>query len=273
MVGYFKYNEVLTCCSPLFIGKNGVTGLNQSQPLSHKRVLLTRATDGFSWMAEALTQAGAEVFNLPLTQVQPLQSPAPSLLSPEWLFFTSRNGLRYYHQFSQRLTAANPLPKLAVVGQAAAQLAKQLGYSVGFCPTQSQGAAFAAMAFNQTYVGQRFDILWPCGAQALPELEQILSTAGHRVERWPVYQSVPVGVAPPLPLDFNELSAVVFSSPLAIKTFAKLGLQVPIESRVVVLGQQSLRAAEAYLALGPQQLVKTVEATPEAVIAVLSHYL
>lgn len=101
-----------------------------ANPLSGRRVAVTRTRDQASELAGRLKELGAEVIELPLIKVtraidsETLADVAAELGSYDWIVFTSVNGVRYFFEEFHRLfddIRALGMLRFACVGEATAK--------------------------------------------------------------------------------------------------------------------------------------------------------
>jgi uroporphyrinogen-III synthase/uroporphyrinogen III methyltransferase/synthase len=114
-----------------------------AQPLSSRRVLVTRAAHQAGKLSEGLRALGAEPVEVPVLEIQPPVSFEPldralrSLDSYDWLILTSANTVR---ALQERVKALGlPLTstadvKVAAVGEATATAARNAGIAVSLVP-------------------------------------------------------------------------------------------------------------------------------------------
>ena len=141
--------------SPVTIVIGEVVNLHKSldwfkhQPLSAKRILVTRAQHQADSLAMLLAESGAEPVVFPLITMKLLPMPE-NLLSrlqqSDWLVFTAANGVNSLLQHLQKIgcdTRAMGTAKIAAIGQGTAQSLKNLHLHVNFIPQQSDAATLA----------------------------------------------------------------------------------------------------------------------------------
>ncbi|NDV61757.1 uroporphyrinogen-III synthase [Puniceicoccales bacterium CK1056] len=91
----------------------------QSQPLSGRRIVLTRNVEGASRLAGRLKALGAEILEIPLIEVrfdidgESAVEIFKEFASYEWLIFTSRNGVKHF--FNAFLKAYDDIRSLGFV--------------------------------------------------------------------------------------------------------------------------------------------------------------
>jgi uroporphyrinogen-III synthase len=115
-----------------------------SPPLTIKRILVTRAAHQAGKLSEGLRAAGFEPVEVPVLEIRPPVSFDPldeallKLDTYDWLIFTSGNAV---HSVVERAAAcgivfAGRVPKVAAVGKATAEAARQAGFAVALTPKE-----------------------------------------------------------------------------------------------------------------------------------------
>ena len=115
-----------------------------SQPLAHKRILVTRAAHQAGKLSEALRAAGAEPVEVPVLEIkppsryEPLDDALRNLSTYDWLILTSANAV---HALVERTAACGIVydalkPQIAAVGKATADAARQAGFTVALTPKE-----------------------------------------------------------------------------------------------------------------------------------------
>lgn len=111
-------------------------------PLSHKTVLVTRATGQSGQFAALLTEAGATVIEMPTLEIGPpsswdeLDDAIAHLDNFDWLILTSTNAVDYFIQRLREQRGDDVLVEIqvAVVGEKTAARLEQLGIRPDFIP-------------------------------------------------------------------------------------------------------------------------------------------
>jgi len=115
-----------------------------SQPLAHKRILVTRAAHQAGKLSEGLRAAGAEPVEVPVLEIRPPASYEPldaalrDLQTYDWLILTSANAV---DAVAERRAACGLIhndqkPKIAAVGKATAEAARKAGFTVALTPKE-----------------------------------------------------------------------------------------------------------------------------------------
>jgi uroporphyrin-III C-methyltransferase len=116
--------------------------ISSSLPLTHKTVLVTRATGQSGQFAALLTEAGATVIEMPTLEIGPpsswdeLDDAIAHLDDFDWLILTSTNAVDYFIQRLRKKRGDDVLVEIqiAVVGEKTADRLEQLGIRPDFIP-------------------------------------------------------------------------------------------------------------------------------------------
>ena len=126
--------------------------MSKSQPLSGRRVAVTRASDQASELGAMLSVLGAEVIELPLIKVSKdieldlLADVMLELGSYDWIVFTSANGVRYFFEEFRRIfddIRSLGLLRMACVGDATARALKAMHLKIECQPPVATAEALA----------------------------------------------------------------------------------------------------------------------------------
>lgn len=184
------------------------------------KVVVTRPRAQAGPLVERLEQAGHEVVECALIEIEPTDDPV-DVEGYDWVIVTSPNGAA---ELVRR--ASGPLPRVAAVGPGTAELLHELGVEPAFVPRVS------------SQDGLLVEFPRPAG--------RVLFAAAEGSRRGPIDE---------LGADFVSLYAtrlirpdeppegdlVVVASGSAAKSFAALGVDIP----VVSIGPQTTRVAES----------------------------
>lgn len=165
------------------------------RPLDGVHIVVTRAVDRGAAMATALRRAGADVYEIPLTRIDPiagaLAGAVRSLDGYEWVALTSVNAVE---QFVAAVTQAAirdlaDRRKFAVVGPATAAALERAGWVPTVVPsTFNAEALLDALASRTDVEGCRF--LFPAAEGARETLPDGLRALGALVDVVPAYRTV-----------------------------------------------------------------------------------
>jgi uroporphyrinogen-III synthase len=203
-----------------------------SKSLHGKRVVVTRAAEQSESLIAALREAGAEPLLLPMVNFAPpddfelLDEALRDAQHFDWLLLTSQNAVRALRQrcdvlslpFAKNFAGA----KIAAVGPASAESAKEAGLSVSYVASKYQGVALANELAGQLE-GKR--ILLPRSDKANPDLLQALLSHGGKVTEVIAYKTV-LPSASEIAKTRAELEqgidAILFFSPSAVRHFREV---------------------------------------------------
>jgi uroporphyrinogen-III synthase len=194
-------------------------------PLTHLRVVVTRAGHQSETLATAFGRAGARVELLPLLEVVPPADPGPleravtDLRRYDWAVFTSANAVEAF------LPLAGILPpelKIAAVGPATAGALRARGLEPHLTAGRADAEGLAADLAPRV-AGRR--VLLPQAADARPDLLAGLTAAGAEAVAVVAYDKrLPpeaAGRAAEL-FSAHPLGWVTFTSPRIVRHFAGL---------------------------------------------------
>jgi uroporphyrinogen-III synthase len=184
------------------------------------KVVVTRPREQAGPLVRRLEEQGHEVVECPLIEIEPTDDPV-EVDGYDWVIVTSPNGAG---ELVSR--AKEPLPKVAAVGPGTAETLRELGVEPAFVPRVS------------TQEGLLAEFPRPAGRVLFAAAE---ATRRRPVEELgadfvPLYTTRLVRPARPPAGDL-----VVLASGSAAKSFAALGVDIP----VVSIGPQTTRQAEA----------------------------
>jgi len=227
--------------SPSVIVVGEVAAL-QLQPISRssrpalvgKTVLVTRAAGQSSAFEALLTQAGAQVIEMPALEIGPpsswetLDRAIAELGSFDWLILTSANGVDYLlERLLSRGLDVRALAglQIAAVGQKTAEFLKRWGLQPDFVPPDFVADELVAH-FPQQGALAETRVLFPrveSGGRQVLVAE--LSARGAEVVEVPAYQSsCPDAIAPAAlqALQSRSVDAITFASSKTVRHFCRL---------------------------------------------------
>ncbi len=163
-----------------------------------KRVVVTRAAEQSESLISALREHGAIPIVLPLVafvppdDLRPLDDTIRNLGRFDWVFLTSQNALRAMQERSAflGLSFAGELTgvRIAAVGPATAEAARNAGLQVAHIATKHQGVALAE-ELGAEVSGKR--VLLPRSDRANQDLVVLLNRVGALVSEVIAYKTVP----------------------------------------------------------------------------------
>lgn len=167
----------------------------EKKPLFGMRVLVTRAREQASELAERIDELGGEPIEWPVIRTVPAgdaeaASALASAESYDWLLFTSANGVRYFfdacvkHRTDIRRFAR---AKVGAVGPKTAEALLARGIVAEAVPSVFQGDELAKRLLPEMKAGER--ALLPRARVARSDLPEALRAAGLVVDEVPVYET------------------------------------------------------------------------------------
>jgi len=250
-----------------------------ARPLEGRTVLVTRPAEQAEGLRAALEALGATVHAVPVIRVLPPQDPQPlrqaaaTLHAYDWVVFTSRNGVRALAQWTGRGDARWPAGlRVACIGPATAQAARQLGWPVHLQPARYVAESLVDSFRQQGVRGAR--VLVVRAQEARDVLPEGLRGLGARVEVVAAYRTEPA---------YNEaerlqqvlrrgVDLAAFASPSAVSAAVRLcgGVDLLRSVPVVCIGPVTASAAgRAGLQVVGIAHTYTQEGLVEAVVRVL----
>jgi len=201
-----------------------------AQPLSGRRIAVTRAREQASDLAGKLAALGAEVIELPLIHIskeiskQDLADVLLELGSYDWIVFTSANGVRYFFEEFFRIfddIRSLGLLRMACVGEGTARGVEALHLKVE-CQPKTATAAALADALIATGSLDSAKVLVITGNLNRDMLVQKLEGAGAIVDRLQVYKTETTDLtADSAAADYRAkgADAILFASSSAVESF------------------------------------------------------
>lgn len=204
-----------------------------SQPLSGKRIVVTRAARQAQDLRRSLEQMGAEVLLMPTVcflapeEGGALDSALGELVRFDWVLFTSQNAVGFFIERCRELglgqeSFEGPKPLVAVVGPATAEVATGGGLRVSFMATEHSGEGLAR---EMRVLIKGHKVLLPRSDRGDDSLLNALREAGADVTAAIAYRT-----AAPEALDRDvldrirrgQVEAIVFASPSAFHNLRDL---------------------------------------------------
>lgn len=251
-------------------------------PLSHRRVLVTRARGQASALAALLEQQGATPILLPAIEIAPpaswcaLDAALITLRTFDWLIFTSANAVHAFTQRARRLQLSQLPTRVAVIGPATAQAVMDSGlaHQVALMPPQFIAEALAE-ALAPHCPGA--NMLLVRAAAARDVLPDRLRAAGAHLTIAEAYRNVvPQDSIAALPKLFSphldsRPDAITFTSASAAHNLSTLldsaGVLLPAE---VVLASIGPITSAAMRTLRLEPTVEAHESTVEGLVGALA---
>lgn len=212
-----------------------------SPPLSGRRVVVTRPVAQARELVDRLTALGAQVVELPLTRIVPIEEGThidealERLAEYQVIVVTSANGAE---SFADRLAVAGVAPAAATtivaVGAATAVALRDRGVRVDLIPELATGAAIVVELAQRDLAGVR--ILLPRAREGRPELPQGLRQAGALVDDVAFYETVRCPVDPSAVARAGDAHDIVVTAPSGVEAFVALPGHDRLGLRIVTIG-------------------------------------
>jgi uroporphyrinogen III methyltransferase/synthase len=243
------------------------------RPLAGWRVIVTRAREQASRLAERLAEAGAEPLELPVIAVaEPADGGAAAarafagIEGYEWVAFTSANAVErsWAHLRDARSLGR---AKVAAIGDGTAAALTARGIVPDLVPDRFVAESLVE-AFPTPPRPDEASVLLPCAAGAREVLAEGLRAKGWLVEVVEAYRTVrpPAGQASPDTIEGAD--AVTFASSSAVTGFLELAGRKGVPPVVACIGPVTARtAAAAGLRVDVVAKVHTVDGLVDALVA------
>jgi len=214
--------------------------MNMKQPLTGRRIAITRAREQASELSEKLQALGAETIELPLIKIsqeiskQNLADTMIELGNYDWMVFTSSNGVRHFFDQFWKLfddIRALGLIRFAAIGDATAREIEALHLKVE-CQPAVATAAELADALIETGSLDHAKVLVVTGNLNRDELVTKLEAALAIVDQLQVYKTEQTDLSDdPVAADFRAqgADAVLFTSSSTVDSFADQAKALQLE--------------------------------------------
>lgn len=194
--------------------------------IQSKKVFISRDLEEGAYFRNFLSKAGFEVEDKNLLNISSISFVTDG--QADWLFFTSRNGVKYY--FEQIQYSKDNCPKIGVVNAGTAQAVRALGYQVDFegtsACTKKTSEQFGAIAQGK--------VILPQATQARGVMERSL---GHcEVISLPVYSNTILE-----DIEKIEADILVFTSPMNAQSYLQK-YQPESWQKLVAIGPSTQKA-------------------------------
>jgi uroporphyrinogen III methyltransferase/synthase len=250
----------------------------EQRPLFGKRIVVTRATQQAPLLSEKLRDLGADVIEMPATQIarldlSPLRSAIGSITNYDWLIFTSQNAVAiFWEQLLGAGRDARALAgvKIAAVGPATAGALLEHGITVDLIPKRFVAEGLLEMMRERNDVAGA-NVLYVTAEGARDVLPDGLKEMGAGVTVIEAYRSIPDGQGAKRlsrAIEAGKVDLITFTSASAVKAYVdavggELALRVPAAS----IGPQTSEALrEAGIELKHEAEESTIDGLVAAVV-------
>lgn len=255
----------------------------KNRKLLGRRILVTRAREQASELADMLAKEGAEALEFPSLAVHALSdysrvdAAIEGLDGYDWLIFTSVNGVRFFWERldkAGRDSRALANIKVAAIGPATGLALEKKGVKPDLIPS-SYVAEQVAEAILQmeggSMTGKR--ALLPRAAYARMALPDTLARAGAQVDVIPVYEAKPVEANAEQIIGLiaaGELDCISFASSSTVRNFLSIippdllkGKKAPALASIGPITSKTLQEHGLKAAIEPEQY--TIPALVQAI--------
>jgi uroporphyrinogen III methyltransferase/synthase len=247
----------------------------EQRPLFGKRIVVTRATQQAPILSEKLREVGADVIEMPATQIErldldPLRAAVDSISDYQWLFFTSQNAVAiFWEQLLGRGKDSRALAglRIAAVGPATAGALLEHGITVDVIPQRFVAEGLLEMLRDRDDVAGS-EALYVTAEGARDLLPAGLREIGATVSILDIYRSIPDGLGAETlarAIEAGRVDLATFTSGSAVRGYIEavgedLALKVPAAS----IGPQT---SEALREAGIEVKVEAEESTIDGLVA------
>jgi len=247
----------------------------ERRPLFGKRIAVTRATQQAHALNEKLRELGADVIEMPATQIArldltPLRAAIDQISDYDWLIFTSQNAVAiFWEQLLGGGRDARALAgvKIAAVGPATAGALLEHGIAIDLIPERFVAEGLLEMMRGRDDVAGA-SALYVTAEGARDVLPEGLAQIGAEINVIEAYRSVPDGQGAERlsrAIETGKVDLVTFTSASSVKAYVDvvgelLALRVPAAS----IGPQT---SEALRGVGIEVKYEAKESTIDGLVA------
>ncbi len=163
-----------------------------------------------------------------------------------WIVFTSKNSVRIFDEIAKKFNMhLPPDTRIAAVGAKTAELLESLGFQVSLIPYKEDSSGLLN-EFERQYKNNKLSILLPQGEEAPDTLEIGFESFGCKVARINIYRTVPSAPESLPKIISEEIDFFIFTSPLSVEYYKKLGHDLPSKAWVGAIGNPTAEALEKH---------------------------
>jgi len=253
----------------------------ERRPLFGRRIVVTRAAQQAAELSERLRELGADVIEMPATQIArldlaPLRTEIDRLSLYNWLIFTSKNAISIF--WEQLLGAGKDARVLAglnvaAVGPATAGALLEHGIAVDVIPTRFVAEGLIEMLQTRDDLGGA-KVLYVTAEGARDVLPQALKDLGADVTRIETHRSIVDGEGAEKlvrAIEAGNVDLVTFTSASAVRGYVDaVGEDVALRVPAASIGPQTSDALrEAGIEVKGQAEESTLDSLASAVVGAL----
>jgi uroporphyrinogen III methyltransferase/synthase len=244
----------------------------ERRPLLGRRVVVTRTAEQAGELAGRLTEAGADVVEVPTLAIADPSDAGAGMAAAvgrlahfDWVVLTSANAVERLFAHLHDARDLGPA-RVAAVGPATASALARHGVRANLVARRSSGAALADEIPDPP--GR---VLLARAEVADPALPEKLVGRGFEVQEAAAYRTVPLPVPAPLLERAEGADAVTFASGSAVDAYLAAGARVRADQQVVCIGPVTAEAARrAGLTVAAVAERAGLDALVDAVVSALS---
>ncbi len=250
----------------------------ERRPLFGKRIVVTRAAQQATALSEKLREVGANVMEMPATQIArldlaPLRSAIGQIASFEWLIFTSQNAVSiFWEQLLGASRDARALAgvKIAAVGPSTAGALLERGIAVDLVPERFVAEGVIDMMQVRDDVAGS-NILYVTAEGAREVLPEALTKMGADVRVIEAYRSIKDGQGAERlarAIEAGKVDLVTFTSASSVKAYVDaVGADLAARVPAVSIGPQTSTALrEAGLEVRHEAEESTIDGLVAAIV-------
>lgn len=227
--------------------------MNDTLPLSGKRIVVTRAEEQSGFISKELEKLGASVLGVPTIKIEPAK------LSPEddakvsafgkydVAIFTSTNAVRHVGSHVDMKKGGDGKPYVVAIGKRTGEMLGGSGIAPDLIPDKFNSADLLESLGGLDWKGKK--VFVPKGNLAGSEVADSIRAHGGTAEEVVVYNTLPndsIDGQLKGEVESGKFDAIVFFSPSQIKNFLNVfGNSVLGGKKIAVIGPTTKKAAES----------------------------
>jgi len=171
----------------------------ESRPLYGKRIVVTRSRQQASELTSMLAELGADLIEMPVIRILPLDDPSPVLKAAgelslfDWIIFTSVNGVAEFFSIIMRggLDARSLAGRrIGAIGDATADALRRFGIIPDLIPPKFTSADMVRELASRDEIRGKAFLLLRADIAPRDVIEELLRQGAGRVEDVTVYRTV-----------------------------------------------------------------------------------
>ena len=247
----------------------------ERRPLFGKRIVVTRATQQAPILSDKLRELGADVIEMPATQIArldlaPLRAAIDGISDYQWLIFTSQNAVAiFWEQLLGREKDSRALAglRIAAVGPATAGALLEHGITVDVIPQRFVAEGLLEILRARDDVAGR-QVLYVTAEGARDVLPAGLREIGAKVSIIEAYRSIPDGVGAETlarAIERGKVDLATFTSASAVTGYIEaVGEEMALKVPAASIGPQT---SAALTEAGIEVKVDAGESTIDGLVA------